>query len=74
MGYRRTFCKKYQSLSGDGWCFSSEFGSTLAGTCNGNITAVTLGRIEGDPRNLSENCDRSETKAVLGNISMVAVD
>jgi len=43
------FVKTYQSLSGGGWCFCSECGSTLAGTCNGNITAITLGTVEGDP-------------------------
>jgi hypothetical protein len=41
--------KTYDGLPGDGWCFCSECGSTLAGTDNGKITTVTLGTVEGDP-------------------------
>jgi len=43
------FVTIYEALSGSGWCFCSECGSTLAGTCNGIITAITLGTVEGDP-------------------------
>jgi len=41
--------KVYENLSGAGWCFCSECGSSLAGTENGMITTVTLGTVEGDP-------------------------
>ena len=41
--------KIYGVLSGGGWCFCSECGSTLAGTDNGKITSITLGTVEGDP-------------------------
>jgi hypothetical protein len=41
--------KIYEALSGGGWYFCSECGSTLAGTENGTITCVTLGTVEGDP-------------------------
>ena len=41
--------KVYEALSGGGWCFCSECGSTLAGTDQGKITSVTLGTVEGDP-------------------------
>ncbi|MCP3893740.1 MAG: GFA family protein [Bacteroides sp.] len=41
--------KVYETLSGAGWCFCSECGSTLAGTEKGRITTVTLGTVEGDP-------------------------
>jgi hypothetical protein len=39
----------YEILSGGGWCFCSECGSTLAGTVKGKITSITLGTVEGDP-------------------------
>ena len=41
--------KVYETSPGDGWCFCSECGSTLAGTDKGKITTVTLGTVEGDP-------------------------
>ena len=41
--------KIYETSSGAGWCFCSECGSSLAGTENGRVTAVTLGTVEGDP-------------------------
>lgn len=41
--------KNYETITGDGWCFCSECGSSLAGTENGKITTVTLGTVEGDP-------------------------
>lgn len=39
----------YEVEAGDGWCFCSECGSTLAGTSNGEVTTITLGTVEGDP-------------------------
>ena len=41
--------KVYEASPGDGWCFCSVCGSTLAGTENSQITLVTLGTVEGDP-------------------------
>ena len=41
--------KVYETLSGAGWCFCSECGSTLGGTDKGEITTITLGTVEGDP-------------------------
>jgi len=41
--------KIYETSAGGGWCFCSACGSTLAGTDNGEITAITLGTVEGDP-------------------------
>ena len=41
--------KTYNPPEGDGWCFCSECGSTLGGTNNGKVTAITLGTTEGDP-------------------------
>ena len=41
--------KVYETPSGDGWCFCSECGSTLAGSANGKVTSITLGTVEGDP-------------------------
>jgi hypothetical protein len=41
--------KKYETLSGAGWCFCTNCGSSLAGTANGKITSITLGTVEGDP-------------------------
>ena len=41
--------KIYQSENGDGWCFCSECGSTLAGSTRGRVTSITLGTVEGDP-------------------------
>ncbi len=41
--------KVYETVSGAGWCFCSECGSSLAGAENGRITTVTLGTVEGDP-------------------------
>ncbi|MFT7531807.1 MAG: hypothetical protein ACI9FD_002834 [Gammaproteobacteria bacterium] len=41
--------KIYKTLSGAGWCFCSECGSSLAGSKNGRITTITLGTVEGDP-------------------------
>lgn len=43
------FVKVYETSSGAGWCFCSECGSSLAGTVNGEVTAITLGTVEGDP-------------------------
>ena len=39
----------YATPSGEGWCFCSECGSTLAGTDDGVVTSITLGTVEGDP-------------------------
>lgn len=41
--------KTHETLSGDGWCFCSECGSTLAGSNQGKVTTITLGTVEGDP-------------------------
>lgn len=41
--------KVYETPSGDGWCFCSECGSSLAGTTKGRITSITLGTVDGDP-------------------------
>jgi len=41
--------KIYEVSAGDGWCFCSECGSSLAGTRNGEVTTITLGTVEGDP-------------------------
>ena len=41
--------KVYETSKGAGWCFCIECGSSLAGTENGRITAVTLGTVEEDP-------------------------
>ncbi len=41
--------KIYEAPGGGGWCFCSECGSTLAGTDDGKVTAITLGTVEGDP-------------------------
>ncbi len=41
--------KVYEPLLGDGWCFCSECGSSLAAADKGKIASVTLGTIEGDP-------------------------
>ena len=40
--------KTYQIEGGDGWCFCTECGSTLAGTHKGKIDTITLGTVEGD--------------------------
>jgi len=39
----------YEPLPGAGWCFCSQFGSSLAGTDKGKITSITLATVEGDP-------------------------
>ncbi|MBF0280106.1 MAG: GFA family protein [SAR324 cluster bacterium] len=41
--------KRYETLSGAGWCFCKECGSTLAGSDKGEINSVTLGTLAGDP-------------------------
>ena len=41
--------KTYEIAGGDGWCFCTECGSTLAGTRKGKIYTITLGTVEGDP-------------------------
>lgn len=43
------FVKVYETLSGAGWCFCRECGSSLAGTVKSNVTSITLGTVEGDP-------------------------
>ncbi|MEM7281100.1 MAG: GFA family protein [Pseudomonadota bacterium] len=40
--------RTYETESGAGWSFCSECGSTLAGTDKGEVTAITLGTIQGD--------------------------
>ena len=44
-----SFLKVYESMSGGGWCFCSECGSTLAGTEQGIVKTITLGTVAGDP-------------------------
>ena len=39
----------YATPSGDGWCFCSRCGSSLAGTSGDEITSITLGTVAGDP-------------------------
>ena len=39
----------YETLTGAGWCFCSECGSSLAGTEEGEVTSITLGTVAGDP-------------------------
>ena len=39
----------YETSPGNGWCFCSMCGSSLAGTENGKIIWVTLGTVDGDP-------------------------
>ena len=41
--------KTFEPSPEGGWCFCSECGSSLAGTENGKVVAVTLGTVEGDP-------------------------
>lgn len=41
--------KIFEADTGAGWCFCRECGSSLAATENGQITAVALGTVEGDP-------------------------
>ena len=41
--------KVFETSSGDGWCFCSDCGSSLAGTVKGEFTSITLGTVEGDP-------------------------
>ncbi len=41
--------KTYATPSGEGWCFCSECGSTLAGSDQGRVTSITLGTVVGDP-------------------------
>jgi hypothetical protein len=41
--------KVYETLTGAGWCFCGECGSSLAGTVKGKIATITLGTVEGDP-------------------------
>ena len=41
--------KIYETPSGEGWCFCSECGSSLAGTTKGRVYSITLGTVEGDP-------------------------
>ena len=48
------FVKVYETLSGGGWCFCKECGSTLAGADKGTITSITLGTVEGEPDIKSE--------------------
>ena len=45
----RELTKLFETPGGDGWCFCSECGSTLAGTEKGEVTSITLGSVEGDP-------------------------
>ena len=39
----------YETPSGEGWCFCSECGSSLAGSMKGRVNSITLGTVEGDP-------------------------
>ena len=39
----------YETRPGDGWCFCTHCGSSLAGTDKGRVRFVTLGTVEGDP-------------------------
>jgi hypothetical protein len=41
--------KVYETRPGDGWCFCSRCGSSLAGTEEGRVKYVTLGTVAGDP-------------------------
>ena len=41
--------KTYETSPGNGWCFCTACGSSLAGTENGRITWITLGSVDGDP-------------------------
>ncbi len=41
--------KVYATETGEGWCFCSVCGSTLAGSAKGRITSITLGSVDGDP-------------------------
>ena len=41
--------RTYETDSGAGWSFCEVCGSTLAGTDNGEIFAIALGTVEGDP-------------------------
>jgi hypothetical protein len=41
--------KIYETESGEGWCFCTQCGSSLAGTSHGKITSIALGTVEGDP-------------------------
>lgn len=41
--------KFYETSTGEGWCFCSECGSSLAGSSKGKITSITLGSVMGDP-------------------------
>lgn len=43
------FVKIYEPPTGDGWCFCSECGSSLAGSSDGEINSIALGTVEGDP-------------------------
>ena len=41
--------KVFEPSADAGWCFCSEFGSTLAGADKGIIATITLGTVDGDP-------------------------
>lgn len=41
--------KVHETSPGDGWCFCTACGSSLAGTLDGRVRFVTLGTVEGDP-------------------------
>ena len=41
--------KTYATETGEGWCFCSECGSSLAGSEKGRVTSITLGTVKGDP-------------------------
>ena len=43
------YVKTYETVAGDGWCFCTDCGSTLAGTEQGRVTSITLATVEGDP-------------------------
>lgn len=45
----KNLVKTYEIEGGDGWCFCTECGSTLAGTRKGKVNTITLGTVEGDP-------------------------
>ena len=45
----QSLVKIYEVAEGGGWCFCLNCGSTLAASEKGEITAVTLGTVLGDP-------------------------
>ncbi len=60
--------KVFAPEQGIGWAFCSECGATLAATENGEINAVTLGTVEGDPGIRPEAHIFVGSKAVWDNI------